>query len=77
MANGAVMDMIIVAYPDQTLEVFAPGQLPVGQVVANPRRIRVSGPAWVAPPAGRLTAEQFQDWQANLQPQGYTITDVA
>jgi hypothetical protein len=68
------MDMMVVPHDDGTVEVIAPGQLPAGAVAVNARFINVSGPGLVAPPNGRLTAQQYQDWVARLQTQGYSVT---
>jgi hypothetical protein len=63
MANSGSTDMMVVTDQDGSVQVFSPGQLPPGTAVANPRMIRVSGPSLIVSPRGRLTAQQFQDWQ--------------
>ena len=72
--NGS-MDMMVVPHDDGTVEVFGPGQLPAGAVAVNARFINVRGPCLVAPPNGRLTAQQYQDWIARLQTQGYQVAE--
>ena len=44
MSTGGYIDLMVVPHSDSTVEVFAPGQLPAGTALANPRMIRLSGP---------------------------------
>jgi hypothetical protein len=76
MTTSGYIEFMVVPHSDGTVEVFAPGQLPAGTIVVNLRIIRVSGPGLVAPPQGRQTAQQFQEFRARLQSQDYQVTDV-
>ncbi len=71
--NGS-MDFMVVPYDDGAVELFAPGQFPAGEVVANAAIINVSGPGLPAAPNGRLIAQQYQEWVSRLQAQGYRVT---
>lgn len=76
MSTAGYVDLMVVPHSDGTVEVFAPGQFPAGTMVTKPRMIRVAGPGLVAPPQGRQTAQQFQEWRARLESQGYQVIDV-
>ena len=77
MSNtSASVELLVANKPDGTVSVFAPGQLPVGVPIANPRKLVVSGNHWVEPPSNNMSTDDFDDWLTGLGTDGYTITDA-
>lgn len=69
----ASIDLLVITHENGELEVFAPGQLPVGAIIANPRKLNISSPGMISTPRGRQSAAQFDSWVENLKKTGFAI----
>lgn len=69
------LDVMIVSHPDGNVEVITPGSLPAGGFSTNSRFVTISGSGIPTAPKGRMSQQQYQDWLAKLQSQGFQVTD--
>ena len=58
-----------------TVFIYGVRDFPSGTAIGrDAQRLRVVGPVWVRPPDPKLTEAQWQDWQAQLQTAGFSVT---